>query len=137
MNARGILVVASAGNDGIDTDTEAHIPSSLPVSNIISVAAIDIPAQLSTLSLAVPQLSLWSGSNYGTHTVHIAAPGVQAWHSSQRTHHMSHDMPRSLRHMPRVAMCTQLVVTEVGTVQRQSLRPSCRPGRCIPPWHLS
>ncbi len=89
LNARGILVVASAGNDGIDTDSEAHIPSSLPVANVIAVAAIDIPAQLSTLGVAVPQLSLWTGSNYGTHTVHIAAPGVQAWRCSCRTYHMS------------------------------------------------
>ena len=98
LNARGILVVASAGNDGIDTDSEAHIPSSLPVSNIIAVAAIDIPAELSALSVAVPQLSLWTGSNYGTHTVHIAAPGVQARRFACQNHRKSHVVLRLIRH---------------------------------------
>ncbi len=79
LQARGILVVASAGNDGLSTDTQAHIPSSLPVANVISVAAIDKPPVLSVLSVLTNKLALplWSGSNYGTHTVHIAAPGVQ------------------------------------------------------------
>lgn len=79
LQARGILVIASAGNDGLSTDSQAHIPSSLPVANVISVAAIDKPPVLSVLRVLSNelQLSLWSGSNYGTHTVHIAAPGVQ------------------------------------------------------------
>ena len=36
---RGVLVVCSAGNDGQNTDTTAHYPSSLPDDIILSVGA--------------------------------------------------------------------------------------------------
>ena len=36
LSARGTLVVCSAGNDGDDTDTTPHYPSSLPDSVIFS-----------------------------------------------------------------------------------------------------
>lgn len=39
LSARGALVVASAGNDGVDTDATPHYPSSLPDDIIISVGA--------------------------------------------------------------------------------------------------
>ena len=39
LSARGALVVASAGNDGMDTDTTPHYPSSLPDDVILSVGA--------------------------------------------------------------------------------------------------
>jgi subtilisin family serine protease len=63
MNSLGVLFVASAGNDGVNTDTTAHYPSSLPNPNVIAVAA----SQRSG--------GLWPGSNYGCKTVHVAAPG--------------------------------------------------------------
>jgi len=71
LNARGILVIASAGNDGINSDIQAHIPSTLAVPNVISVAALDKP----TTPGQAP--ALWSSSNVGKRTVHLAAPGVQ------------------------------------------------------------
>lgn len=39
LSARGALVVASAGNDGQNTDTTPHYPSSLPDDVILSVGA--------------------------------------------------------------------------------------------------
>ena len=60
-----VLFVASAGNDGIDTDTTPHYPSSLPDDIVLSVAA--------TTGGGV----LWSRTNFGARTVDIAAPGVQ------------------------------------------------------------
>lgn len=36
---RGILMVASAGNEGVDTDSTDHFPSTLPDDIIIAVAA--------------------------------------------------------------------------------------------------
>ncbi len=39
LSARGALVVASAGNDGMDTDTTPHYPSSLPDDIILAVGA--------------------------------------------------------------------------------------------------
>lgn len=38
-STRGVLVVCSAGNDGVDTDTTPHYPSSLPVDVVFSVGA--------------------------------------------------------------------------------------------------
>ena len=39
LSSRGALVVASSGNDGQDTDTTPHYPSSLSDDIIISVGA--------------------------------------------------------------------------------------------------
>ena len=60
----GALFVASAGNDGVNTDTTAHYPSSLNSSIVLSVGASDSTD------------NLWARSNYGKSTVHVAAPGV-------------------------------------------------------------
>ena len=38
-STRGVLAVCSAGNDGENTDTTAHYPSSLPDDIIFSVGA--------------------------------------------------------------------------------------------------
>lgn len=53
LNARGILMTASAGNDGLNTDSNPHVPSTLTTPNLIAVAATQ---QGNTL---------WSGSNFG------------------------------------------------------------------------
>jgi hypothetical protein len=66
ITSAGGLVVCSAGNDGIDVDTAPHYPSSFSEEDaaVVSVGACD------------QQGNLWSGSNYGTKGVTIAAPGV-------------------------------------------------------------
>lgn len=61
---RGILFVAAAGNDSLDHDINFHYPSSYDVPNIISVGASDRGEQLATFS------------DFGRHSVHLAAPGV-------------------------------------------------------------
>ena len=40
LNHRGVLMVASAGNDALSTDTQAHVPSTLPNPNLLSVSAL-------------------------------------------------------------------------------------------------
>ncbi|MDZ4662361.1 MAG: S8 family peptidase [Pseudomonadota bacterium] len=60
---KGVLFVASAGNDGEDSDRYPHYPSGYQVPNVISVAALNNKGQ-------VPE---WS--NFGKETVHLAAPG--------------------------------------------------------------
>jgi len=62
----GMLFVASAGNDGIDNDTDPFpaLPASFDLTNILAVAAVDNRG-------AVPDFS-----NYGKKTVDLAAPGV-------------------------------------------------------------
>lgn len=59
----GILFVAAAGNDGSSNDKRPHYPSNYDLPNVISVAATDKNDQIASFS------------NFGTKTVHIAAPG--------------------------------------------------------------
>lgn len=66
-DAAGLLFIASAGNSGVNMDTnpsQITYPAGFDVANIISVAASSSTDQL------------WSGSNYGSHHVDLAAPGV-------------------------------------------------------------
>jgi subtilisin family serine protease len=67
----GILVIAAAGNDSIDQDTDKNpvYPAaySSELDNMIVVAASDSNDQLATFS------------NYGQSSVHIAAPGVKVF----------------------------------------------------------
>ncbi|KAK9810994.1 hypothetical protein WJX73_004495 [Symbiochloris irregularis] len=62
--ARGVLLVASAGNNDGSDDTTAHYPASLSDPGIIAVGA------------STSNKTLWSGSNYGKNTVAMLAPGV-------------------------------------------------------------
>lgn len=63
LNARGILVVVAAGNDGKDLDQSADYPASFNMPNQITVAA----------STVLDYMSSWSNSSFNF--VHIAAPG--------------------------------------------------------------
>ncbi len=60
----GILFVAAAGNDTLDTDLYPHYPSSYDLDNIVSVAATDHSDQLAYFT------------NWGLTSVDLAAPGV-------------------------------------------------------------
>lgn len=62
-NAKGILFIAAAGNDGVNNDSSPHYPSSYTNSNIISVASITSSGTISSFS------------NYGATSVDIGAPG--------------------------------------------------------------
>jgi YD repeat-containing protein len=61
---RGIVVVASAGNDGRDLDSVGYYPAAFDLPNLISVAATD----------SQDHLAGWS--NRGATRVSVAAPGV-------------------------------------------------------------
>lgn len=60
----GVLFVAAAGNNGVNSDASPSYPASYNNSNIISVAATD------------NRDGLASFSNYGSTTVDLGAPGV-------------------------------------------------------------
>ncbi len=62
-NDKGVLFVAAASNDSSDNDTTDVFPANTKLPNMISVAASDA-------NDAKPD---WS--NWGKHTVHLAAPG--------------------------------------------------------------
>lgn len=64
---KDIFFVASAGNDSLSNDVRSFYPGSLRLDNVISVAACN------------QDDTKWAGSNYGAHTVDIAAPGVDIY----------------------------------------------------------
>ena len=66
----GIIVVASAGNDGELNDTNDSYPANYPLDNIVSVAAT---TRTDTLA---------SFSNYGSGSVELAAPGAEIYSTS-------------------------------------------------------
>jgi subtilisin family serine protease len=66
-DTKGALFVAAAGNDGVNTDSSPHYPSSYDVPNVVSVAA-------TTSSDARA-----SFSNYGRKSVDLGAPGANIY----------------------------------------------------------
>lgn len=62
-NAAGILFIAAAGNDGLNTETNTSYPSGYPNANIIAVASITSTGALSSFS------------NYAVTKVDLGAPG--------------------------------------------------------------
>ncbi len=66
-NTNGVLIVASAGNDGNDNDRIPYYPASYDLENIIAVAAHGPGGKLAPFS------------NYGVQSVDLAAPGVQIY----------------------------------------------------------
>ena len=71
--SKGVLLVAAAGNDGVNDDATPAFPAAYPDSNILSVAATNSKDKLASFS------------NYGAKTVDLAAPGDRIastfWHS--------------------------------------------------------
>lgn len=63
-NERGVLFVAAAGNAASDNDTFPSYPASYDLPNVVAVAA------------STENDGLASFSNFGRHTVHLAAPGT-------------------------------------------------------------
>ncbi|MEJ7708553.1 MAG: S8 family serine peptidase [Pyrinomonadaceae bacterium] len=61
----GILFVAASGNSSADADRAPHYPSGYNLPNVTSVAALNRRDELASFS------------NYGTKSVHVAAPGAE------------------------------------------------------------
>ncbi len=62
---RGILFIAAAGNSNLDNDTSLFYPASYYLPNVISVAATTRTDARASFS------------NFGSHTVHLGAPGSE------------------------------------------------------------
>lgn len=61
---KDVVFVTAAGNDGLDDDLQPVYPAAYHLPNVLVVAAVD------------PSGNLASFSNYGPHSVDLAAPGV-------------------------------------------------------------
>lgn len=62
---RGIVVVAAAGNENINTDVIGFYPANYDLSNILSVTALEQDGRF------------YRSSNFGARTVKVAAPGKE------------------------------------------------------------
>lgn len=71
-NQAGAIFIAAAGNESNNNDESPSYPASYDVPNIISVAAIDNQGKLANFS------------NYGKNLVHIAAPGVNIFSTTNK-----------------------------------------------------
>lgn len=69
LQKMGIIFIAAAGNDSVNTDITPNYPSTYELDNIVSVAATNQSGALATFS------------NYGINSVDIAAPGTGIWSS--------------------------------------------------------
>jgi subtilisin family serine protease len=84
LNARGLLLITAAGNGnsqgvGVNMDSTPAFPSAYNFSNQLNVAA-------STMGM-----SLIGFSNYGTNSVHVAAPGVGIYSTTPNDSYESMD----------------------------------------------
>jgi subtilisin family serine protease len=86
-NGKGMLVIAAAGNDGINITAQGSSTSAYPCGsaqpNVICVAATDRLDNLASFSTPTCCSSTcMQGSNYGASVVHLGAPGkeiVSTW----------------------------------------------------------
>ncbi|HRK03010.1 MAG TPA: S8 family peptidase [Oligoflexia bacterium] len=72
--ARGVLFVVAAGNDGTDNDRRPTYPASFRAANLIAVAATDSNDKIASFGGGY-------GSNYGKTSVHLGAPGKDVYSS--------------------------------------------------------
>ena len=106
-NYRG-LFVASAGNNGTNTDNSPHYPSGYDLPNIISVANSNSSDQLS------------SASNYGETSVDLAAPGSGIYSTYNNSSYAS--LSGTSMAAPHVAGVAALIKSEYSTLTTAQIK---------------
>lgn len=81
LNDAGVLVMAAAGNEQVSNDAlsdggYANVPCSVPLDNVIAVAATD-KEQARWAQGAANAHTRVKGSNFGADTVDLGAPGAR------------------------------------------------------------
>ena len=107
----GILVVASAGNESVNNDSIPTYPASYNLGNIISVAALNRYNQLADFS------------NYGSNSVHIAAPGdsiFSCWNGSDQDYKTVSGTSMAAPYVSGVAALVLSAYPDIGVTQLRS-----------------
>lgn len=108
---KNVLIVASAGNEGVNNDLTPTYPANYNLGNIISVAAFNRYNQLASFS------------NYGNNTVHIAAPGEEifsCWNGSDYDYKTLNGTSMAAPHVSGVAALVVSIFPEIGVYQLRS-----------------
>ncbi len=106
-----VLVVASAGNETVNNDLTPTYPANYNLGNIISVAAFNRFNQLASFS------------NYGSNTVHIAAPGEEifsCWNGSDYDYKTLNGTSMAAPHVSGIAALVISVFPNIGVSQLRS-----------------
>jgi subtilisin family serine protease len=107
-NGADILFVASAGNNGRNTDASPQYPAGYNAPNIVSVAATDDS----------DTLALWS--NYGVASVDLAAPGVNIYSTLRGASYGT--MSGTSMAAPHVSGAAALVLSRCGWLKTDELK---------------
>jgi len=106
---QGALFVAAAGNSAIDNDINPHYPSSYPLDNIVSVAAIDRYNVLANFS------------HYGRQSVDLGAPGVAIYSSTSASDTSYQSMNGTSMATPHVSGVAALILSLYPTADLNEL----------------
>lgn len=108
VDRRGVLLVAAAGNEGMNNDVVPSFPASYPIPNVLAVAATDWNDALADFS------------NFGIRSVHLAAPGVSIL-STMPDNRLAFMNGTSMA-TPHVTGCAVLVKSSNPALQARDLR---------------
>lgn len=104
----GIVVVAAAGNSGLDTDVAPRYPACFAIDNIISV-------------MASTRNDTYLGYNYGATTIDLAAPGIDIYSTYYRSDSDYYPMSGTSMATPCAAGAVALVMAKFPGLTAQQV----------------
>lgn len=108
MRSSGVVVVAAAGNSGLDTDVAPRYPACFEIDNIISV-------------MASSRGDAYLGYNYGATTVDLAAPGFEILSTYSRSDTDYYSMGGTSMATPCVAGAAALILAKFPNLTPQQV----------------